>query len=143
LQGARTVQPSLYAEHAVLVAPGTGQAHQLRETFHVALKQRLQFGRRTTDHLTAIALDRSAYLGSVQGASDFLLQTHSPGSPAADLQRIRNDVAAVLQQPDIRQRMLEIGGEPVGNTPEEFEARVRKEIAMGRQVAAVANIKPQ
>ncbi len=39
--------------------------------------------------------------------------------------------------------MLEIGGEPVGNTPEEFEARVRKEIAMWRQVAEVANIKPQ
>ena len=57
--------------------------------------------------------------------------------------RIRNDVAVVLQQPDIRQRMLEIGGEPVGNTPEEFEARVGKEIAMWRQVAAVAKIKPE
>jgi tripartite-type tricarboxylate transporter receptor subunit TctC len=59
------------------------------------------------------------------------------------VQRIRNDVATVLQQPDIRQRMLEIGGEPVGNTPEEFEARVGKEIAMWRQVAAVARIKPE
>lgn len=39
--------------------------------------------------------------------------------------------------------MLEIGGEPVGNTPEEFESRVRKEIAMWRQVAAVAKIKPE
>ena len=68
----------------------------------------------------------------------------APKGAARELvQRIRNDVATVLQQPDIRQRMLEIGGEPVGNAPEEFEARVRKEIAMWRQVAEVANIKPQ
>ena len=68
----------------------------------------------------------------------------APKGAARELvQRIRNDVATVLQQTDIRQRMLEIGGEPVGNAPEEFEARVRKEIAMWRQVAEVANIKPQ
>jgi tripartite-type tricarboxylate transporter receptor subunit TctC len=68
----------------------------------------------------------------------------APKGTARELvQRIRNDVASVLQQPEIRQRLLDIGGEPVGNTPEEFEARVRKEIAMWRQVAEVANIKPQ
>jgi tripartite-type tricarboxylate transporter receptor subunit TctC len=68
----------------------------------------------------------------------------APRGTARELvQRIRNDVAAVLQQPEIRQRLLDIGGEPVGNTPEEFEARIRKEIAMWRQVAEVANIKPQ
>jgi tripartite-type tricarboxylate transporter receptor subunit TctC len=57
--------------------------------------------------------------------------------------RIRDDVAAVLQMPDTRQRLLDIGGEPGGQTPEEFAARVRDEIARWQKVAAAAGIKPQ
>ena len=43
--------------------------------------------------------------------------------------RIRDDVAAVLKLPDVKRRLLDIGGEPGGTTPEEFAARVRNEIA--------------
>ncbi len=57
--------------------------------------------------------------------------------------RIRDDVAAVLQMPEVRQRLLDIGGEPSGATPEEFAARVRSEIAMWKKVADSAGIKPQ
>jgi tripartite-type tricarboxylate transporter receptor subunit TctC len=45
--------------------------------------------------------------------------------------------------PDTRQRLLDIGGEPGGNTPEEFAARVRSEIATWKKVAEAAGIKPQ
>ena len=57
--------------------------------------------------------------------------------------RVRDDVAAVIEMPDVRQRLLEIGGEPSGITPEEFSARVRKEIAMWKKVAAEVGLKPE
>jgi tripartite-type tricarboxylate transporter receptor subunit TctC len=65
------------------------------------------------------------------------------GAPRELVQRIRDDVAAVMQIPEIRQRLLDIGGEPVGEPPEEFAARVRAEIAKWKEVARVAGIKPQ
>ena len=68
----------------------------------------------------------------------------APGGTPKDLvMRIRDDVAAVLQIPDVRQRLLDIGGEPGGQTPEEFAARVRSEIAKWQKVAVAAGIKPQ
>jgi len=57
--------------------------------------------------------------------------------------RIRDDVAAVLQIPDVRQRLLDIGGNPGGEPPEEFAERVRNDIAKWKKVAAAAGIKPQ
>ena len=57
--------------------------------------------------------------------------------------RIRDDVAAVLQIPNVRERLLDIGGEPGGETVEQFTARVRSEIARWQKVAKAAGIKPQ
>jgi tripartite-type tricarboxylate transporter receptor subunit TctC len=57
--------------------------------------------------------------------------------------RVRDDVAAVIETPEVRQRLLEIGGEPSGMTPGEFSARVRKEIAMWKKVAAEVGLKPE
>ena len=65
------------------------------------------------------------------------------GTPREVVQRIRDDVAAVMQNPETRQRLLDIGGEPSGEPPEEFAARVRTEIARWKEVAVVAGIKPQ
>ncbi|HTE13728.1 MAG TPA: tripartite tricarboxylate transporter substrate-binding protein [Burkholderiales bacterium] len=65
------------------------------------------------------------------------------GTPREVVQRIRDDVAAVIQNPETRQRLLDIGGEPSGEQPEEFAARVRAEIARWKEVAVVAGIKSQ
>ena len=65
------------------------------------------------------------------------------GTPRELVTRIRDDVAAVLQMPDVKQRLIDIGGEPSGNSPEEFSARVNSEIAMWKKVAVTAGIKPQ
>ncbi len=68
----------------------------------------------------------------------------APGGTPMDLvKRIRDDVTAVLQLPDVRRRLLHIGMEPRGQTTEEFAARVRTEIAVWKKVAAAAGIKPQ
>jgi tripartite-type tricarboxylate transporter receptor subunit TctC len=56
-------------------------------------------------------------------------------TPRELVSRIRDDVAAVLQMPNVRERLLEIGGEPGGETVDQFTARVRSEIARWQQVA--------
>lgn len=65
------------------------------------------------------------------------------GTSRAIVQRVRDDVAAVIHAPDIKQKLIDIGGEPVGEQPDEFAARVKREIARWKDVAQVAGIKPQ
>jgi tripartite-type tricarboxylate transporter receptor subunit TctC len=65
------------------------------------------------------------------------------GTPKDLVMRIRDDVAAVLQLPVVKQRLLDIGGEPGGQSPDEFSSRVRDEIAKWQKVATAAGIKPQ
>ena len=62
------------------------------------------------------------------------------GTPPGVVSRIRDEVAKIVQQPDIRERIVTLGGEPVGNTPEEFAAIVRGDIAKWKGVAKAANI---
>ena len=57
--------------------------------------------------------------------------------------RVRDDVAAVLQMPDVRQRLLDIGGEPNAGTTEEFAARVKSDIERWKKVAAASGFKAQ
>jgi tripartite-type tricarboxylate transporter receptor subunit TctC len=57
--------------------------------------------------------------------------------------RIHADIAAVLRMPDVRQRLLDIGGIPSGEPPEEFAARVRADIDKWKKVAKAAGVKPQ
>jgi tripartite-type tricarboxylate transporter receptor subunit TctC len=65
------------------------------------------------------------------------------GTPKELVMRIRDDVAAVLQIPDVRRRLLDIGGNPSGEPPDEFATRVRADIAKWKKVAAAAGVKPQ
>ncbi|MSQ21444.1 MAG: tripartite tricarboxylate transporter substrate binding protein [Betaproteobacteria bacterium] len=68
----------------------------------------------------------------------------APSGTPKDIQhRIHRDLVAVLQNSDVRQRLIEIGAEPGGPSQEEFDARVRKEIAMWATVVKAAGIKPQ
>lgn len=65
------------------------------------------------------------------------------GTPPAVVKRIRDDVADVLANPDVRKRMNEVGGEPNGMQPEDFSKWVRSELERWNKVAKLAGIKPQ
>jgi tripartite-type tricarboxylate transporter receptor subunit TctC len=65
------------------------------------------------------------------------------GTPLDLVRRIRDDVAAVLQIPDVRKRLNDIGGEPSGLAQDAFAEMVRNEIARWKKVAVAAGIKPQ
>jgi len=65
------------------------------------------------------------------------------GTPPAVVKRIRDDIAEVVQIPDVRKRLNDIGGEPSGMPTEEFARMVRSEIEKWNKVAKAAGIKPQ
>lgn len=65
------------------------------------------------------------------------------GTPPEVINRVYGDLAVVLKMPEVRQKMLDIGGEPGGQPPQEFAARVHREIEKWKKVAATAGIKPQ
>ena len=44
------------------------------------------------------------------------------------MRRLNADFRKVLQMPDVAQRLAELGLQPVGNSPEEFDAFIRSEI---------------
>lgn len=49
-------------------------------------------------------------------------------TPREVVHKISADMNKVLQSPEVKQRMAEIGLTPVGNTPEQFDAYIRAEI---------------
>jgi tripartite-type tricarboxylate transporter receptor subunit TctC len=51
------------------------------------------------------------------------------GTPKEIVQRLSVAVLAVLKSPDMRERLASQGAEPVGDTPAEFSAYIKKEIA--------------
>ncbi len=56
------------------------------------------------------------------------------GAPESIVSKLHADIARVLNLPEVRNRFIELGGEPVGNTPAEFDAFQRAELARWAKV---------
>jgi len=63
------------------------------------------------------------------------------GTPQAIVDKLSADVAKVLAIPEVHKRLTEIGLEPVGTTPAEFAAVVRRDYEKWGHVIRNANIK--
>ncbi len=77
------------------------------------------------------AVDAGSYWGSL--------------APAATPREVVNTLSAAmvkaLQLPDVRQRLIALGYEPLGSTPEEFAANIKSEMAKWAQAAKDAKIR--
>lgn len=62
-------------------------------------------------------------------------------TPREIVQKVNADVTAILREPAMQARFLEMGGTAAPSTPEEFAAFVRREIAQWREVARIANVR--
>lgn len=51
------------------------------------------------------------------------------GTPHDIVNKLNKAVVKILAKPDMRQRMIDMGAEPVGDTPEQFAATIKKETA--------------
>lgn len=63
------------------------------------------------------------------------------GTPQPVIRRLQDEVARVLRMPDVRERILALGIDPVASTPEEFGRVIAADIAKWTAVARAANIK--
>lgn len=87
--------------------------------------------------LAVTSLKESALLPGVppvsaQGLPDFQVIAwngmYAPkGTPPAVVQKLKAALVKILKQPEVRQRLLELGHEPGGGTPAELEAFARSE----------------
>jgi len=65
------------------------------------------------------------------------------GTPRDIITRLHGATVKALQNPEVRQRLLNDGAEPVGSSPEEFAAYLRSETAKWAKVIQAAGIKPE
>ncbi len=65
------------------------------------------------------------------------------GTPKEIVATLSAAVARAARSPDVKQKLLEQGAEPVGNTSEEFGAMLKDEVLKWREVVHAAGIKPE
>jgi tripartite-type tricarboxylate transporter receptor subunit TctC len=63
------------------------------------------------------------------------------GTPPAVINRLHAETVQSLKEPTVRQRFETLGIEPVGNTPEQFAAEIRADLARWKEVVERAGIK--
>lgn len=85
---------------------------------------------------------------AVVPSHDALAQTASTGgllaraaTPRNVVNRLYEGVASAIARPDVRERMLAGGLEPVGNAPVEFAGYLRAEVAKWAKVIRAAGIR--
>ena len=64
------------------------------------------------------------------------------GMPKDVVTRLNTELARALKTPEVRERMLREGAEPIGSSPEEFTAYLAEELRKWAKVIKAANIRP-
>jgi tripartite-type tricarboxylate transporter receptor subunit TctC len=68
----------------------------------------------------------------------------APAATSRDIiTKLHAGVVRALQNPEVRQRLLNDGAEPVGSSPEEFATYLRAETTKWAKVVQAAGIKPE
>lgn len=62
-------------------------------------------------------------------------------TPQAIITRLNREIARIVNSPEIRERMMAEGAEPVGNTPQEFARYIEREIAKWARVVKATGMR--
>jgi tripartite-type tricarboxylate transporter receptor subunit TctC len=65
------------------------------------------------------------------------------GTPKAIVNKLNREIARIMALPDVKERIAEMGFNVVVNSPEEFAAQIREEVARWGKVVKAAGIKVQ
>ncbi len=65
------------------------------------------------------------------------------GTPGAVIAKLHSEIVRMLGSPDIQQRLVAEGADPVGNTPEQFAEQIKRDIAKWGKVAREAGIRAE
>ena len=63
------------------------------------------------------------------------------GTPRAAIDRLHQSIAKSMAIPEVRDRIIALGAEPVGNTPEEFGAFIKREFGVWAKIIKEVGIK--
>ena len=64
-------------------------------------------------------------------------------TPPAVIERLNSEIVRALKAPDLGQRLVSQGVDPVGNTPAQYTAFMQNEVQKWAKVIKAANIKPE
>mgnify|MGYP002814149569 FL=1 len=64
-------------------------------------------------------------------------------TPPAIINRLNQEVVRVLNLPDVKEKLLNIGSEVIGGTPEQFAAALKSDVATLSKVIKDAGIKAE
>jgi tripartite-type tricarboxylate transporter receptor subunit TctC len=64
-------------------------------------------------------------------------------TPREIIAKLNQEVVKVLNSPEMKERLVRIGADPMPMTPEQFDAYIREELAVNAKIAAAAGIKAQ
>lgn len=95
------------------------------------------------DKRAAVAPDVPTFIESgVQVVGGTWVGVLAPARTPRDVvNTINQAIVKVIKRPDIHERIVQVGIDPVGNTPEQFTAFLRDEIAKWGKVIKAANVK--
>lgn len=74
---------------------------------------------------------------------DWLAFLAPAGTPKDIIALLHREIVEIIKAPDMTERMAVLGFAPVGNTPEEFAAQIRADLASRAKIIGDAGIKPQ
>lgn len=64
-------------------------------------------------------------------------------TPRPIVERLSREIVAIVNEPSTRERLLKLGAEPVGSTPEEYDAHIRREYAQWEAVTRNAGLQKE
>ena len=62
-------------------------------------------------------------------------------TPKAIVTRLHQETAVIVKKPEVREKLIALGFDPEGNTPAEFAAQIKSELAKWAKVIKIANVK--
>jgi len=65
------------------------------------------------------------------------------GTPREIVEKLNREIVQIVALPDVKDKLAALGFEPVGNSPEEFAAQIRRELPKWAKVVREANIKAE
>ena len=74
---------------------------------------------------------------------DWLAFLAPAGTPREIISLLHREILAIIAVPEMKERMATLGFAPVGNTPEEFAAQIRAELAKRAKIIRDAGIKAE
>ena len=62
-------------------------------------------------------------------------------TPQPIVQKLRDELVKIIRKPEVATRFVELGADPVGNTPAEFAKQIESDIVMWAKVIKESGIR--